>query len=194
MILYVYTVYREARWCRQFQNLGTGMRSSCGRGVGRRRMFRSMGPRPADGTMQHCTPMCLVATSVLKAMYFDPEALHVQLGRLIESMPDLYAPVTVDTSMWLGRAIALVEASGAMSDAVALRTASHYLDSVLRDNPCSDDSHHPSHRAGGTESVPGSSTLGRAIRTKQAARSSAHCTIYPARTLDHRGRCASVGT
>ncbi|WP_155490684.1 phosphatidylserine/phosphatidylglycerophosphate/cardiolipin synthase family protein [Burkholderia multivorans] len=66
-------------------------------------------------------------------MYFDPEALHVQLGRLIESMPDLYAPVTADTSMWLGRAIALVEASGAVSDAAALRTASHYLDSVLRD-------------------------------------------------------------
>ncbi|MBU9560581.1 hypothetical protein KTE54_07745 [Burkholderia multivorans] len=66
-------------------------------------------------------------------MYVDPEALHAHLGRLIESMPDWSAPVTSDTSMWLGRAIALVEAAGELSDAAALRTASHYLDSVLRD-------------------------------------------------------------
>ncbi|WP_261526273.1 hypothetical protein [Burkholderia multivorans] len=66
-------------------------------------------------------------------MLLDPETLYVQLGRLIESMPDLSAPVTVDTSMWLGRAVALVEASGEWSDAAALRVASQHLDSVLRE-------------------------------------------------------------
>ncbi|AOK28905.1 hypothetical protein AQ611_05120 [Burkholderia singularis] len=65
-------------------------------------------------------------------MPLDPESLYVQLGRLIETMPDLQAPVTADTSMWLGRAVALVEESGDLIDAVALKGAGDSLDSVLR--------------------------------------------------------------
>ncbi|KVV19335.1 hypothetical protein WK80_25800 [Burkholderia multivorans] len=64
-------------------------------------------------------------------MSLDPESLYVQLGRLIETMPDLLSPVTADTSMWLGRAVALVEESGDLTDAVALRVASDSLNPVL---------------------------------------------------------------
>lgn len=42
-------------------------------------------------------------------MSLTPEALYVQLGRLIESMPDLSAyPISSETHRWLGRAVALV--------------------------------------------------------------------------------------
>lgn len=48
-------------------------------------------------------------------MPMKPEALYLQLGRLVTSMPELRgkAPITPELNQWLGRAIALVEVSGA---------------------------------------------------------------------------------
>lgn len=48
-----------------------------------------------------------------RPMALDPQALYVQLGRIIETMPMLRAPSrTPAMKQWLGRASALVEASG----------------------------------------------------------------------------------
>jgi hypothetical protein len=42
-----------------------------------------------------------------------PEALYPQLGSLIAEMPDLaHGPITPAMNQWLGRAVALVEATG----------------------------------------------------------------------------------
>jgi hypothetical protein len=54
----------------------------------------------------------------------DPEALYIQLGRLIEAMPDLLAEKQPQsTYQWLGKAHALVEATGNKADAIKLTTA-----------------------------------------------------------------------
>ena len=54
----------------------------------------------------------------------EAENLYRQLGRLIETMPDLTAPglVKPDVHQWLGRAYALVQSTGDVLDTVALRT------------------------------------------------------------------------
>src|SRR5260370_3972082 len=60
----------------------------------------------------------------------DPESLYVQLGRLIQVMPDLIASgLTQSTHQWLGKAHALVEAAGNRADAIKLTLATDNLDS-----------------------------------------------------------------
>src|ERR1039458_9044222 len=57
-------------------------------------------------------------------MKMDPEALYVQLGRLIEAMPDLFAErPPQSTYQWLGKAHALVQETGNLLDAVKLAMA-----------------------------------------------------------------------
>ncbi|WP_175978168.1 phosphatidylserine/phosphatidylglycerophosphate/cardiolipin synthase family protein [Burkholderia sp. BCC1047] len=69
-------------------------------------------------------------------MSLDPESLYVQLGRLVETTPDLtrLGPISAETNQWLGRAAALVEASGDLGDLVTLKVAAQNLDSVLRES------------------------------------------------------------
>lgn len=69
-------------------------------------------------------------------MPIDPEALYLQLGRLVASMPELRGkgPITPKINQWLGRAVALVEASAAdKADIITLRVCAQGLDSVIRD-------------------------------------------------------------
>jgi len=61
-------------------------------------------------------------------MPFDPESLYVQLGRLVETMPDLASDaVSPEANRWLGRAAALVEATGDLGDLTALKMAADTL-------------------------------------------------------------------
>lgn len=57
-------------------------------------------------------------------MQIDPESYYRQLGRLIESMPDFWGfdQFTSETHQWLGRADALIMASGEIMDKVEWRT------------------------------------------------------------------------
>lgn len=48
----------------------------------------------------------------------DPQALYVQLGRLVEGMPQLDGPFTREVQQWLGRIHALLTASGDTKDIV----------------------------------------------------------------------------
>ncbi|MFV8529454.1 hypothetical protein [Ralstonia pseudosolanacearum] len=68
-------------------------------------------------------------------MSLDPESLYVQLGRLVETMPDLTrpGPTTAEANQWLGRAAALVEESGDPADFITFKVAAQNLDTVLRD-------------------------------------------------------------
>jgi hypothetical protein len=67
-------------------------------------------------------------------MSIDPESLYVQLGRLVETMPDLArGPISAETNQWLGRAAALVEASGDVADFATLKVAAQNLGTVLRE-------------------------------------------------------------
>lgn len=54
----------------------------------------------------------------------DPESLYVQLGRLIQTAPNLSAalPFPAATQQWLGRASALVEEVGDRADIVLMKT------------------------------------------------------------------------
>jgi len=70
-------------------------------------------------------------------MPIDPEVLYLQLGRLVVSMPEPRgnAPITPEINQWqwLGRAVALVEASGAdKADIITLRVCAQGLDSSIR--------------------------------------------------------------
>jgi hypothetical protein len=66
-------------------------------------------------------------------MKLTPEALYLQLGKLVAEMPDLAsAPITQEFNQWLGRAFVLVEAAGGGSDAMSLQTAANHLDGFLR--------------------------------------------------------------
>jgi hypothetical protein len=70
-------------------------------------------------------------------MPIDPEILYLQMGRLVASMPELRgnAPITPEINQWLGRAIALVEASGAgTGDIVSLKVCAQGLGSAIRDH------------------------------------------------------------
>ncbi len=52
----------------------------------------------------------------------DPEALYMQLGQLVASMPDLSAghgPLPTDTLKWLARAHLFVSEVGDLGDAIA---------------------------------------------------------------------------
>jgi hypothetical protein len=59
----------------------------------------------------------------------DPESLYMQLGRLVETMPELtgYGPISPETLQWLGRAHVLVTATGDTVDAEGLKVASNAL-------------------------------------------------------------------
>jgi hypothetical protein len=55
-----------------------------------------------------------------------PEALYLQLGRLVAEMPDLaHGPITPEMNQWLGRAITLVDATG--DDTAVLKTQVQFL-------------------------------------------------------------------
>jgi hypothetical protein len=67
-------------------------------------------------------------------MSMDPEALYIQLGRLVETIPDLdldeyQLPST--TLHWLGRAAALIAEAGDISDIVLFKTAVGNLTSLI---------------------------------------------------------------
>jgi hypothetical protein len=64
------------------------------------------------------------------AMSLDPESLYRQLGRLLETTPDFYTGQewTTDTHTWVGRADALIKASGDHLDLVEWRTATSTLE------------------------------------------------------------------
>ncbi len=61
-----------------------------------------------------------------------PEALYLQLGRLVAEMPDLSiaGAVSDEVNVWLGRAQALVEVAGVGIDHIQFQVAAHGLDSV----------------------------------------------------------------
>jgi hypothetical protein len=63
-----------------------------------------------------------------------PEALYLQLGRLIAEMPDLSVPgpISDETNRWLGRAAALVEKAGIGVDHLQFQVAAQNLDGVIR--------------------------------------------------------------
>lgn len=68
-------------------------------------------------------------------MTFDAESLYLQLGRLVESMPDLTrpGPLSAETHRWLGRAFALVFQVADPADIGVLTVAINNLDSSIRD-------------------------------------------------------------
>jgi hypothetical protein len=67
-------------------------------------------------------------------MTIDPQSLYVQLGRLIEGMPDFHnepRPFPADSHQWLGRAHALVSATGNGDDANSLKAAIPSLNTTV---------------------------------------------------------------
>ena len=61
-------------------------------------------------------------------MSLTPEQLYLQLGSLVAEMPDLASgPITPEMNQWLGRAAALVEATGDTFGKVALTNAAQFL-------------------------------------------------------------------
>lgn len=69
----------------------------------------------------------------------DPEVLYLQLKRLVASMPDLRikGPIPLEVNEWLGRADALVQASGDSYSVAQLRVMAQSLGSTfgLDDGP-----------------------------------------------------------
>jgi hypothetical protein len=65
-------------------------------------------------------------------MTLDPESLYRQLGRIIETMPDLskQGPTTPEEHQWLGRASALVMESDSVFDTTDWRAAVNGLKTV----------------------------------------------------------------
>lgn len=63
-------------------------------------------------------------------MKFDSEVLYIHLKRLAAAMPDLASQTlgTSDTYQWLGRAVALIEATQDSSDAIQMRILSDGLE------------------------------------------------------------------
>jgi len=66
-------------------------------------------------------------------MKIDPESLYLQLGQLVTAMPDLMAEnwAVPDVQLWLGRASALVEASGNFGDIAGFNVATQNLGSSI---------------------------------------------------------------
>jgi hypothetical protein len=69
-----------------------------------------------------------------RLMKLDPESLYRQLGRIIETMPDLSqaGPLPLNALQWLGRAHALVAESESPFDAIDWRSAVQTLDGPWR--------------------------------------------------------------
>ena len=66
-------------------------------------------------------------------MSLTPEELYLQLGSLVQQMPDLAAgPITNDVNRWLGRATVLVEMTGDLANTATLKVASQNLNSAIR--------------------------------------------------------------
>jgi hypothetical protein len=53
----------------------------------------------------------------------DPKARYIQLGRLVETMPNLHTHADRETLLWLGRVSALIDTSGDISEIVPFRAA-----------------------------------------------------------------------
>ena len=67
-------------------------------------------------------------------MSLTPEQQYLQLGSLIAEMPDLASgPITPEMNSWLGRAAALVEATGDTFGKIALTNAAQWLGRANRD-------------------------------------------------------------
>ncbi len=66
-------------------------------------------------------------------MKIDPESLYVQLGRLVETMPDfsMSGPLPAPSLQWLGRAHALVLATGEIGDVIQLKNEIDRLKSEI---------------------------------------------------------------
>jgi len=62
----------------------------------------------------------------------SPEALYMQMGQLIAEMPNfvISRQLTPEKQLWLGRAVALVEAGGSTLDAIELMDAAKRLDNA----------------------------------------------------------------
>src|SRR3546814_9132639 len=89
----------------------------------------------AGSLRSDCHRWCAAFTDVYCCMVMDPETLYLQLKRLVASMPELdgTGPITSEINQWVGRAIALVEASGAgVADIASLRVCSQGLASTIR--------------------------------------------------------------
>jgi hypothetical protein len=60
------------------------------------------------------------------AVTLTPEELYLRLGSLVAEMPDLVnASITPETNTWMGRAAALLEASGDMQARTMLARIIH---------------------------------------------------------------------
>lgn len=68
-------------------------------------------------------------------MQLDPEAVYLQLRRLVASMPDVgnQQPMTPEVHQWLGRAVALVEMMRDATDVVQLKAAADGLHTGSRE-------------------------------------------------------------
>lgn len=68
-------------------------------------------------------------------MIITPEALYLQLGRLIADMPNFGGPgpVSNETNAWLGRAAALVDQHGDVADNVSFKVAAQNLSGLLHE-------------------------------------------------------------
>jgi len=67
-------------------------------------------------------------------MPISPEVLYLQLGTLVEEMPDLATgPITNDVNRWLGRAVALVGTTGDTANTITLQIASQNLNTTIRE-------------------------------------------------------------
>ena len=68
-------------------------------------------------------------------MPLTPEELYLQLGRLVEEMPDLTTgPITPDINRWLGRACALVERGGDLATTLTIKNACQFLSEAANRN------------------------------------------------------------
>ena len=68
------------------------------------------------------------------AASLTPEQLYLQLGSLVAEMPDLASgPITPEMNLWLGRAAALVEATGDIVGSVTMKNSAQWLASANRD-------------------------------------------------------------
>jgi hypothetical protein len=70
----------------------------------------------------------------VQSMSMTPEALYLQLGRLVAEMPDLAnGPITPEMNAWLGRAAALVELTGDHANTLQLKVCAQNLGSAIRE-------------------------------------------------------------
>jgi hypothetical protein len=67
-------------------------------------------------------------------MNMEPEELYLLLGRLLDEMPDFSSkePFTREQNAWLGRACALVEASGNLTDTATVKSAAQFANGAAR--------------------------------------------------------------